>query len=41
MRNMRGESASLRVARMPGNSARRKRSPCRTAIPRSNMKARI
>jgi hypothetical protein len=26
---------------IPGNSARRKRSPCRTAIPRSNMKARI
>jgi hypothetical protein len=36
VRNMRGESASVRVARMPGNSARRKRSPCSTAIPRSN-----
>jgi hypothetical protein len=35
------ESASARVARMPGNSARKKRNPCRTAIPRSNMKARI
>src|SRR6516225_8384716 len=41
MRNMRGESALVRVARMPGNSVRRKRSPCRTAMPRSNMKARI
>jgi hypothetical protein len=35
MRNMRGERTSVRVARMPGSSARRKRSPCRTATPRS------
>src|SRR5262249_7463216 len=41
IRNMRGERTSLRVARMPGNSARRKHSPCRTATPRSNRKARI
>jgi hypothetical protein len=26
---------------VPGNSARKERSPSRTAIPRSNMKARI
>jgi hypothetical protein len=33
MRNMRGERTSVRVARMSGNSTRRKRSPCRTATP--------
>src|SRR5256714_3972355 len=33
IRNMRGESTSVRLARMSGNSARRKRSPWRTAIP--------
>ena len=40
-RAMRGDRTSQRVARMPGNSARRKRSPCRTATPRSKRKARI
>jgi hypothetical protein len=38
---MRGDRTSLRAARMPGSSARRKRNPCRTAMPRSNRKARI
>src|SRR5215831_18978507 len=28
MRTMRGERTSVRVARMPGSSARRKRNPC-------------
>ena len=40
-RNMRGDRTSLRVARMPGSSVRRKRNPCRTAMPRSSRKARI
>src|SRR5262249_25978113 len=31
MRTMRGERTSVRVARMPGNSTRRKRSPYRDA----------
>ena len=30
---MRGERTSVRVARMPGSSARRKCNPCRTATP--------
>src|SRR5262249_4421185 len=38
-RNMRGERASQDAARMRGNSARKKRKPCRTAMPRSNKKA--
>jgi hypothetical protein len=38
---MRDESTSVRVARMPGNSVRKKRRPWRTAIPRSTGKARI
>jgi hypothetical protein len=37
----RGDRASQGVARMRGNSARRKRKPCRTSTPRSNRKARI
>src|SRR5437868_12035898 len=41
MRNMRGESTSVRVARIPGNSDRRERKPCRTAMPRSSRNARI
>src|SRR5437764_410116 len=32
MRNMRGESTSVRVARIPGNSDRRELRPCRTAV---------
>src|SRR6201999_3569017 len=40
-RNMRGDRASVRVARMVGSSVRRKPIPWRTAIPRSSMKARI
>ena len=40
-RTMRGDKRSPGVARMRGNSARRKRKPCRTATPRSNKKARI
>jgi len=35
---MRGDRASLRAARMPGSSARRKRNPCRTAMPRGASK---
>jgi hypothetical protein len=38
---IRGERTSVGVARMRGNSVRRWRSPCRTAIPRSNKNARI
>src|SRR6266850_8015647 len=34
-RNMRGDRASVRVARMVGSSVRRKPIPWRTAIPRS------
>jgi hypothetical protein len=41
MRIMRGDSTSARWARMIGSSVRRKRSPWRTATPRSNRKARI
>ena len=41
MRIMRGDSTSERLARMLGNSVRRKRGPCRTATPRSSRKARI
>jgi len=40
-RTMRGDKTSQGVARMRGNSARKKRKPCRTATPRSNKKARI
>src|SRR5713226_5400433 len=40
-RNMRGDRASVRVARMVGSSVRRKPIPWRAAIPRSSMKARI
>src|SRR6201981_1083642 len=40
-RNMRGDRASVRVARMVGSSVRRTPIPWRTAIPRSSMKARI
>ena len=40
-RTMRGESTSGGVARMRGSSARKKRCPCRTAMPRSSRKARI
>src|ERR1700704_6618459 len=40
-RTMRGESTSGGVARMRGSSTRRKRCPCRTAMPRSSRKARI
>src|SRR5580700_6258147 len=39
--SMRGDRTSVRLASMPGNSMRRKRSPWRTATPRSNRKARI
>jgi hypothetical protein len=38
---MRDDSTSERVARIPGNSVRKKRNPWRTATPRSNRKARI
>ena len=38
---MRGDRTSVRVARICGSPARRKRSPWRTATPRSNRKARI
>src|SRR5215475_4527024 len=41
MRNMRGKSTSVRVARIAGNSARRECRPCRTAMPRSSRNARI
>jgi hypothetical protein len=37
---MRGDRASQGVARMRGNSARKKRKPCHAATPRSNRKAR-
>jgi hypothetical protein len=37
---MRGDSTSERLARMPGNSLRRKRNSWRTAMPRSSRKAR-
>src|SRR5499427_369106 len=37
-RNMRGDRTSQRVARMIGSSARKKRSPWRTTIPRSSRK---
>jgi hypothetical protein len=40
-RIMCGDRTSERVARMIGSSARKKRSPWRTATPRSNRKARI
>ena len=40
-RTMRGDRTSCGVANMRGNSARKKRNPCRTAMPRSNRKARI
>jgi hypothetical protein len=39
-RSMRGESVSDGVARMRGSSVRKNRCPCRTAMPRSNRKAR-
>src|SRR6266566_4855692 len=38
---MRGERTSVRLARMSGNTWRRKRSPCRTMVPRSRRKPRI
>ena len=41
MRPMRGERTSARLARMSGSNWRRKRSPCRTMIPRSRRKPRI
>ena len=41
IRIMRGDRASVGVARMPGSAERKHRCPCRTAIPRSNRKARI
>ena len=40
-RTMRGDRTSGGVARMRGSSARKKRCPCRTAMPRSSRKARI
>ena len=41
VRAMRGDRASEGAARMFGSAARRKRSPWRTATPRSSRKARI
>ena len=41
MRIMRGERTSVRLARMSGSAWRRKRSPCRTMMPRSRRKPRI
>jgi hypothetical protein len=41
MRTMRGESTSVRLARMSGSNWRRNRSPCRTMMPRSRRKPRI
>ena len=41
MRVIRGDNTSERLARMFGNSVRRKRGPCRTGTPRSSRKARI
>ena len=38
---MRGDRTSGRVASRRGNSARKNRRPCRTAMPRSRRKARI
>jgi hypothetical protein len=40
MCSMRSDKTSVRLARMPGNSARRNRSPCH-CNPRSSRKARI
>jgi hypothetical protein len=41
IRNIRGESTSVGAFRQDAWQARRKRSPWRTAIPRSSRKARI
>ena len=41
MRTIRGERTSVRLARMSGSAWRRKRSPCRTMMPRSRRKPRI
>ena len=41
MRNMRGESTSVRVAKILGNSNRRECGPCRTAMPGSSRNGRI
>ena len=41
MRIMRGERTSVRLAMKAGSCWRRKRSPCRTMIPRSSRKPRI
>ena len=41
MRTIRGERTSVRLAKMSGSAWRRKRSPCRTMMPRSRRKPRI